>query len=42
LKGNWEGCEKLTAIFREIHPEDPTLFDFALFGLGVDYRRQLI
>ncbi len=42
LKGNWEGCEHLTSIFREIHPSDPTLFDFALFGLGVDYRRQLI
>ncbi len=42
LKGNWDGCEHLTSIFREIHPEDPTLFDFALFGLGVDYRRQLI
>jgi uncharacterized protein (TIGR02757 family) len=42
LKGNWDGCEHLTSIFREINPEDPTLFDFALFGLGVDYRRQLI
>ncbi len=42
IKGNWEGCEQLTSIFREIHPADPTLFDFALFGLGVDYRRQLI
>lgn len=42
IKGNWEGCEQLTSIFREIHPVDPTLFDFALFGLGVDYRRQLI
>lgn len=42
IKGNWEGCEQLTFIFREIHPADPTLFDFALFGLGVDYRRQLI
>lgn len=42
IKGNWDGCEHLTSIFREIHPADPTLFDFALFGLGVDYRRQLI
>ena len=42
IKGNWDGCEKLTGIFREIHPSDPTLFDFALFGLGVDYRRQLV
>jgi uncharacterized protein (TIGR02757 family) len=41
IKGNWDGCEHLTSIFREIHPADPTLFDFALFGLGVDYRRQL-
>ncbi len=36
LKSNWMGCQALTQVFKEIHPEDPVIFDFALFGLGVE------
>lgn len=36
LKSNWQGCNELTNVFKEIHPEDPVVFDFALFGLGVE------
>lgn len=36
LKGNWISCEQLTQYFRRIHPDDPIVFDFALFGLGVN------
>ena len=36
LKSNWRGCNELTQVFKKIHPEDPIVFDFALFGLGVE------
>ncbi len=28
--------EQLTAVLRRLNPQDPTLYDFALFGLGVE------
>ena len=36
LKGDWNSCEQLTQYFRKINPNDPIVFDFALFGLGVN------
>ena len=33
---------ELTETFREIKPEDPVVFDFALFGIGVTGRREMI
>jgi len=36
LKSNWHGCNELTQLFKNIYPEDPIIFDFALFGLGVE------
>ncbi|KAA2244726.1 TIGR02757 family protein [Chitinophaga agrisoli] len=34
-KSNWKTALELTARLREMDPEDPTKYDFALFGLGV-------
>lgn len=31
-----KAVEELTAVLRTFHPEDPTLYDFALFGVGVN------
>lgn len=33
-----KAVEELTALLREIDPEDPVKFDFALFGIGVEAR----
>ena len=33
---DWLTVEELTARMRELDPEDPVKYDFALFGLGVD------
>jgi uncharacterized protein (TIGR02757 family) len=32
---NWKAALELTAHLKKINPQDPVLFDFALFGLGV-------
>jgi uncharacterized protein (TIGR02757 family) len=34
-KSNWKTALQLTARLREMDPEDPVKYDFALFGLGV-------
>lgn len=31
--------EQLTESLRELRPEDPTLYDFALFGIGIEGRK---
>lgn len=36
VKVNWNTCELLTQELRKINPEDPIIFDFALFGMGVN------
>lgn len=38
-KSNWQTCEELTAKLRMLHPSDPTIFDYALFGFGVEERQ---
>ena len=35
-QNDWKAVEELTGRLRELDPEDPVRFDFALFGLGVD------
>lgn len=34
-QNNWTAVEELTGKLRELDPEDPVKYDFALFGLGV-------
>jgi uncharacterized protein (TIGR02757 family) len=36
---NWAMAEEITEYFRRISPEDPTRFDFALFGAGVSKQK---
>lgn len=31
-----KAVEELTRVLREFQPEDPTLYDFALFGVGAN------
>ena len=38
-KSNWNTCELLTEQLRTLHPADPTIFDYALFGFGVQERQ---
>ena len=38
LKSNWQDCLLLTSQLSEIHPNDPVIFDYALFGMGVDLK----
>jgi len=38
-KSNWATCEQLTEQLRLLHPSDPTIFDYALFGFGVEERQ---
>ena len=38
-KANWQTVEELTAVLRQINPSDPTIFDYALFGFGVEERK---
>lgn len=32
---DWKAAEELTAILRQLDPQDPVKYDFALFGLGI-------
>jgi len=34
-QNDWKAVEELTANLRKLNPEDPVLYDFALFGMGV-------
>ena len=35
-QNDWRAVEEVTARLREFDPDDPTRFDFALFGAGID------
>ncbi|GGF22085.1 TIGR02757 family protein [Hymenobacter cavernae] len=37
---DWQAAEELTAHLRTFDPNDPVKYDFALFGLGVEEKRQ--
>lgn len=40
-KGNdRKAVEELTAILRRMNPEDPTIYDYALFGIGIESKQQ--
>lgn len=36
--GSWRTAEEITEIFRQLCPEDPVKYDFALFGFSMDGR----
>lgn len=38
-QADWKAVEELTQSMRQLHPQDPCRYDFALFGLGVDDRK---
>lgn len=35
-QSDWKAVEEITASLRSLDPEDPTKYDFALFGAGID------
>lgn len=35
-QNDWKSVEELDKILRKYNPEDPAIYDFALFGLGID------
>jgi hypothetical protein len=37
-KPNWQNAVLLTQHLRELNPEDPAVYDYALFGLGITER----
>lgn len=37
-KSNWQNAMQLTERLREMNPEDPAVYDYALFGLGAEER----
>ena len=34
-QNDWKAVEEITASLREMCPEDPTRYDYSLFGLGI-------
>ena len=34
-QNDWQAVEEVTAVLRELDPQDPVKYDFALFGLGI-------
>jgi uncharacterized protein (TIGR02757 family) len=38
FKANWTNAMKLTMHLRELNASDPAVYDYALFGLGVEER----
>jgi uncharacterized protein (TIGR02757 family) len=39
LSDDWQTAEEITRVFRRFAPEDPLIYDFALFGLGAELTR---
>jgi uncharacterized protein (TIGR02757 family) len=37
-KANWKTALELTALLRRWRPDDPAVYDYALFGLGAEER----
>ena len=35
-KADWKNAEWLTDILKEWNPDDPVIYDYALFGLGAE------
>jgi uncharacterized protein (TIGR02757 family) len=38
IKSDWNNAVKLTARLKQMKPEDPAVYDYALFGLGAEER----
>ena len=38
---DWKAVDELTRKLREFNPEDPILYDFALFGIGIEKNKRL-
>ncbi|WP_303675045.1 TIGR02757 family protein [Vampirovibrio chlorellavorus] len=36
--GSWRTAEEITAVFRQLCPQDPVKYDYALFGFSLDKR----
>jgi len=34
-QNDWKAVEELTAVLRSFNPQDPVIYDFALFGIGI-------
>jgi hypothetical protein len=37
-QSNWQNAVALTTTLKQLNPEDPVLYDYALFGLGAEER----
>jgi uncharacterized protein (TIGR02757 family) len=37
-RSNWQNALHLTYQLRELDPNDPAVYDYALFGLGIEER----
>lgn len=37
-QNDWQAVEELTAYLRELNPSDPVIYDYALFGMGVNEK----
>ena len=35
-QADWQATKELTSALRQLDPDDPVRFDFALFGLGIE------
>ena len=38
---DWQTAEELTGTLRGFDPDDPVKYDFALFGLGIEEKRDV-
>lgn len=38
IKSNWKNALELTKQLKELNPKDPAIYDYALFGLGIEER----
>ena len=38
---DWKAVDELTRKLREFNPEDPVIYDFALFGIGIEKNKTL-
>lgn len=38
IKSNWANAMSLTCQLRQLNPKDPAIYDYALFGLGIEER----
>jgi uncharacterized protein (TIGR02757 family) len=39
-QNDWKATEELTRVLRELDPDDPVRFDYALFGMGVSENKR--